>query len=113
MKEKWTEEMRRKLEGHRKAPPEGLWEGISEQMGFKPKEAGKEAKHPGVASHPAAKRWYWAAAAAVLLIGGFFTFYHHDGKDSSSLTATRQRRSQQKSWRRLRLRLQKSHSTRR
>jgi len=88
MKEKWTEEMRRKLEGHRKAPPEGLWEGISEQMGFKPKEAGKEAKHPGVASHPAAKRWYWAAAAAVLLIGGFFTFYHHDGKDSSSLTAT-------------------------
>ena len=79
MKGKWIEEMRRKLEGHRKAPPEGLWEGISEQMGFKPEKA----------IHPAsAKRWYWAAAAAVLLTVGFFTFYHHESKEPSSLATT-------------------------
>ena len=89
MKEKWTEEMRRKLEGHRKAPPEGLWEGISEQMGFTSEDAEKEAKGPAFASHPAsAKRWYWAAAAAVVVVGGFFALFHHDGTNPSSLTAT-------------------------
>ena len=81
MKGKWTEEMRRKLEGHRKAPPEGLWEGISEQMGFEPEKA----------IHPAStKRWYWAAAAAVLLAVGFFTFYPHESEKPSSLATTLQ-----------------------
>ena len=41
MKESWKEEMRNKLEGHRKAPPSGLWEGISEQMGLAPETAAR------------------------------------------------------------------------
>lgn len=79
MKKTWMEVMRRKLEGHRKPPPDGLWEGISEQMGLKTETT----------SHPAShRRWYWAAAA-ILVLGGFFAFYHHyDSNEPSSMTAT-------------------------
>ena len=79
MKEKWKEEMRRKLEGHRKAPPRGLWEGISEQMGFKPE----------MPVHPASRRrWYWAAAAAILVMGGIYVFLHHDSTPPALQTIT-------------------------
>ncbi len=78
MKEKWTEIIRRKLEGHRLPPPEGLWESISEQMGLPP-EAPR---------HPAwGKRWSWAAAAAILALTGLFAYYLHDFSNPSSPTA--------------------------
>lgn len=65
MKQSWEVQLKRKLEGHRKSPPRGLWEGISEQMG-QPQEPIRK---------PAAKRWLWAAAAAALALAGFFAFY--------------------------------------
>ena len=65
MKKMWEEKLRRKLEGHRKTPPEGLWEGISEQMGLTPESASK----------PAAKRWLWVAAAVAMALVGIFALY--------------------------------------
>lgn len=79
MKEKWKEIIRRKLEGHRQPPPDGLWESISEQMGLQPETV----RHPA-----SAKKWYWAAAAAILVLGGFFTLYHHDSPLPSSPMAS-------------------------
>lgn len=76
MKEKWTEKMRRKMEGHQMAPPEGLWEDIGKQMGFPSEPVGKPT---------AFGRWRLvAAAAAVLALVGFFTLYHHDGDKALS-----------------------------
>ena len=65
MKEDWTEQLRRKLEGHRKTPPAGLWEGISNEMGFEAESVSRKS---------VSRRWYWAAAAAVLALVGFFVF---------------------------------------
>ena len=65
MKEDWTEQLRRKLEGHRKTPPKGLWEGISNEMGFEAEPVSRKS---------VSRRWYWAAAAAVLALVGFFVF---------------------------------------
>ena len=65
MKEDWTEQLRRKLEGHRKTPPAGLWEGISDEMGFEAESVSRKS---------VSRRWYWAAAAAVLALVGFFVF---------------------------------------
>lgn len=68
MKENWTDDMKKKLEGHKMAPPSGLWEGISQQMGMKPETA------PARKS-VALRQWYWAVAAAILAFVGFFAFY--------------------------------------
>ena len=65
MKEDWTEQLRRKLEGHKMPPPEGLWEDISKQMGFSSEPVRKPA---------ATRHLRWAAAAAVLALVGFFVF---------------------------------------
>ena len=67
MKENWTDEIRRKLEGHEMSPPDGLWEGICEEMGFEQKAT----RRPMVN-----KRWWWVAAAAVVAMVGLFTLYH-------------------------------------
>lgn len=69
MKENWIDQMRRKLEGHEVAPPEGLWEDICKEMGLTPERVRKTA---------ASKRWYWAVAA-LLALAGFFAYYHEDG----------------------------------
>lgn len=70
MKDDWTNQLRQKLEGHEMAPPAGLWEGISEQMGFSPAPVRPTA---------VIRRWYWfAAAAAVVALVGFFALYQHD-----------------------------------
>ena len=69
MKENWIDQMRRKLEGHEVAPPEGLWEDICKEMGLTPEPVRKTA---------ASKRWY-KAAAALLALAGFFAYYHEEG----------------------------------
>lgn len=80
MKENWTEKTKQKLEGHRMAPPEGLWEDISRQM------AAEAAPNDRPASRPATiRRWYWAAAVA-LVMAGLFAVYEYD-KDERPLTA--------------------------
>lgn len=75
MKESWEEQLRRKLEGHRKTPPAGLWEGISREMGLKAEPVRKPIT---------IRRWWWAAAAVVLVLVGFFVF--HENRDSGQLS---------------------------
>lgn len=69
MREEWTEKMKQKMSGHRKAAPAGLWEGISKQM-----------EASSIPSGGGNRRWYWAAAAAVLALVGFFVF--HESNDN-------------------------------
>ena len=76
MREDWAEKLRRKLEGHRKTPPPGLWEGISKEMGFEAEPVSKPA---------VMKRWHWAAAAAVLALVGFFVFYNSNDIEQPQL----------------------------
>lgn len=74
MKEDWTEQLRRKLEGHEMPPPDGLWESISKQMdktfGLKPLS-----RLMGTT-----QRW-WAVAAIVLALVGFFTYYNSNDNE--------------------------------
>lgn len=75
MKESWEEQLRRKLEGHRKTPPAGLWEGISREMKLKAEPVRKPV---------AIRRWWWAAAAVILVLVGFFV--SQNGNDSEQLS---------------------------
>lgn len=75
MKDSWEEQLRRKLEGHRKTPPAGLWEGINKEMGLKAEPVRKPVT---------IRRWWWAAAAVVLVLMGFFVF--HESRDSGQLS---------------------------
>ena len=59
MKEDWTEQLRKKLEGHEATPPEGLWEDICKEMGLTSAPASKPATY---------KRLYWAAAILLALV---------------------------------------------
>lgn len=84
MKENWINDMKRKLEGHKMAPPPGLWEDISKQMdkpfGLKPLS-----RLTGTAQR------YWAAAAAVLAFVGFFVFQNgNDGEQPQQASAISQ-----------------------
>ena len=74
MKEEWTDKLKTRLEHHEMTPPEGLWEGISEQMNLAEKSVRKS-------SFPLSKRWI-AAAAALLALAGFFALY--DFKDDAT-----------------------------
>ena len=76
MREDWAEKLRRKLEGHRKTPPPGLWEGICKEMGFEAEPVSKPA---------VMKRLYWAAAAAVLALVGFFVIYNSNDIEQPQL----------------------------
>ncbi|MBR6945815.1 MAG: hypothetical protein IKH64_07725 [Prevotella sp.] len=66
MGKEWNDIIRQKMEGHQKNPPEGLWEGISEQMGF---------TQAPVRKKPMIRRLYYGAAAAILALAGFFVFH--------------------------------------
>lgn len=82
MKENWTEKTKQKLEGHRMAPPEGLWEDISRQMAAEAASATKPASRPAVI-----RRWYWAAAVA-LVMAGFFAVYEYDKEERPLVAET-------------------------
>ena len=71
MKENWTTDMKQKLEGHKMAPPAGLWEDISREMGLQKEPAPKTV---------AIRRWHWVVAAMTLALVGFFAVYqfHQD-----------------------------------
>ena len=74
MKEDWTEQLRRKLEGHEMPPPDGLWESISKQMD---KTFGLKSLSRLTGT---AQRW-WAVAAIVLALVGFFTYYNSNDNE--------------------------------
>ena len=65
MKENWTIDMKQKLEGHKMAPPAGLWEGISSEMGLQKEPAPKAV---------AIGRWQWVAAMFLALVGFFLVY---------------------------------------
>lgn len=91
MKESWTDTMKHRLEGHKMAPPTGLWKGINEEMGFSP-------EHVSTKKPAAIRRWYWAAAAVILALVGFFALYDKDNHDISeplSNTVSTQQPSEQ------------------
>ena len=78
MKEDWIEQQRQKLEGHRKMPPAGLWEGICEQMGL--------TSEP-VRQLQTMRRWHWVAAAAVIALVGLFMVYQFQSEPEKSLSS--------------------------
>ena len=78
MKEDWIEQQRQKLEGHRKTPPAGLWEGICEQMRLTPEP---------VRQSQTMRRWHWVAAAAVIALVGLFMVYQFQSKPEISLSS--------------------------
>ena len=86
MKEDWTNKLREKLEGHRMAPPAGLWEGISEQM--EQQAAGFATAEPKSARTVANGWWRWAAAAVILALVGFFALQHSEESLQQPLQTT-------------------------
>ena len=89
MKEEWTDKLKTRLEHHEMTPPEGLWEGISEQMNLAEKPVRK-------ASFPLSKRWI-ATAAALLALAGFFVLYdfQDDATNSSPVNIAEKAESHQ------------------
>lgn len=82
MKENWTEKTKQKLEGHRMAPPEGLWEDISRQMAAEADSNDRPASRPATI-----RRWYWAAAVA-LVMAGLFVVYEYDKEERPLVAET-------------------------
>ena len=79
MKEDWIKQQRKKLEGHRKTPPAGLWEGICEQMGLTPEP---------VRQSFTIRHRYWVAAAAVIALIGLFMVYQFQSEPEKPLYST-------------------------
>ena len=73
MKENWTTDMKQKLEGHKMAPPAGLWEGISSEMGLQENPVSKTVT---------IRRWHWIVAAMLLALVGFFALYQFPQDES-------------------------------
>ena len=71
MKEKWINDMRRKLENHQMDPPPGLWDDICKQMGLSPEPVRKPTT---------TKRLYWVAAAVLALVGCFVVYEMSDSR---------------------------------
>ena len=78
MKENWTTDMKQKLEGHKMAPPAGLWEGISSEMGLQENPVSKTVT---------IRLWHWIVAAMLLALVGFFTLYQFPQDESFPLVA--------------------------
>ena len=77
MKESWEEQMRRKLEGHKVAPPEGLWDDICKELGVIPAPVLTPSRRR------TNKRWYYAVAAAILALAGFFAVYQFNNNNET------------------------------
>ena len=75
MKVSWEEQLRRKLERHEVAPPEGLWEDICKELGVIPAPV----LTPSTLSTN--KRWYFTVAAAILALAGFFAVYQFNNNN--------------------------------
>lgn len=73
MKENWTTDMKQKLEGHKMAPPAGLWEGISSEMGLQENPVSKTVT---------IRLWHWIVAAMLLALVGFFVLYQFPQDES-------------------------------
>ena len=73
MKENWTTDMKQKLEGHKMAPPAGLWEGISSEMGLQENPVSKTVT---------IRLWHWIVAAMLLALVGFFALYQFPQDES-------------------------------
>ena len=69
MKGSWEEQLRRKLEGHKVAPPEGLWDDICKELDAR--------------DHSINRRWFYAVAAALLAIAGFFAVYQFNNNNET------------------------------
>jgi hypothetical protein len=81
MKGSWEEQLRRKLEGHKVAPPEGLWDDICKELGM----ISAPVLTPSTRSTN--RRWYYAVAAALLAIAGFFAVYQlNNNNETKELT---------------------------
>lgn len=78
MKENWTTDMKQKLEGHKMAPPAGLWEGISSEMGLQENPVSKTVT---------IRLWHWIVAAMLLALVGFFALYQFPQDESFPLVA--------------------------
>lgn len=72
----WNDILRQKMEGHRKSPPDGLWEGIREQMDVTPMAKSRPSIN---------RRWYYGVAAAMIALVGFFAVYHPQQEEKPSL----------------------------
>ena len=73
MMENWTDQMKQKLEGHKMAPPAGLWEGISGELGLQ-----------NSSRQRLLARWYGAVAAIVCVCVGFYVISHLDHEEPLS-----------------------------
>ena len=82
MKESWEEQLRQKLEGHKMAPPEGLWDDIYKELRMIPEPV----LTPSARS--TSKRWYFTVAAVLLAIAGFFAIYQfNNSNETKAFTA--------------------------
>ena len=77
MKGSWEEQLRRKLEGHKVAPPEGLWDDICKELGEIPAPVFTPS------TRNTNKRWYYTVAAAILAFAGFFAVYHFNNNNET------------------------------
>ena len=82
MKENWTTDMKQKLEGHKMAPPAGLWEDISREMGLHEEPAPKTV---------AIKRWHWVAAMFLALVGFFLVYQFSQNEPLPQVAHTSQK----------------------
>ena len=85
MKEDWVNKLRRKMEGYRMNPPEGLWEDICKQLkdqGYWSLDSEQSHRHVPIIQ----RRSYWVAAAGILALVGFFAFYHFNSGEPLAQT---------------------------
>ena len=85
MKEDWVNKLRRKMEGYRMNPPEGLWEDICKQLkdqGYWSLDSEQSHRHVPIIQ----RRSYWVAAAGILAFVGFFAFYHFNSGEPLAQT---------------------------